>query len=128
MNFFFDANISRRIANMVAALCEDVHVVLHITQHKSFIHNNNESGGNSTPDIEWITTLGESEEDWKIISGEANIIDTAHERAALIESRLTFFSLDRNWAKASATEQAWKMVKIWDEIVRHASDPGQSLY
>jgi hypothetical protein len=46
----------------------------------------------------------------------------------LIKSGLTFFCLDRNWSKAKASEQAWKIVKIWDDIVKLAQQPGQSIY
>jgi hypothetical protein len=133
MNFFFDANISYRIANMVAALCEDSHRIVHITQHNDFVHNNvcNATGkviGNKTPDLEWIPKLGESNLDWKVISGDMDIIDTAHERAMLLASRVTVFACDHNWAKLFAPEQAWKMVKLWEEVVRHAQLPGPALY
>ncbi len=57
-----------------------------------------------------------------------DIIDTAHERAALLESRLTLFACDHNWEKIKAAEQAWKLVKLWDDIVRHAEMPGPALY
>jgi hypothetical protein len=57
-----------------------------------------------------------------------NNIDTAHERAALIDSGLTFFAFDRHWSKAKASEQAWKLVKIRDQIVSFAAAPSPSLY
>jgi hypothetical protein len=133
MNFFFDANMSYRIADMIAALCQDAHTIFHITRHKDFAHNNifSPNGriiGNNTPDIEWMRKLGGSGIDWKIISGDMDIIDTAHERAALLECRLTFFACDHSWTKIKAPEQAWKIVKLWEEIVRHAELPGPSLY
>ena len=40
MNFFFDANISFRIVNAIAALHGDHHNCVHITQHGNFLHNN----------------------------------------------------------------------------------------
>jgi PIN domain-containing protein len=128
MNFFVDADISYRFTKMLAALSQGYHEVVHITEHKDFAHNNNQPGGNSTPDIEWITKLGTSGIDWTVISGEADIIDTAHERAALIQSGLTLFSLDHNWGKVTFAEQSWKIVKIWTEIVRHAEMPRPALY
>ena len=128
MNFFVDADISYRFARMLSALYDGIHTIVHITEHTNFLHNNNQYGGNSTPDIEWITKLGASEIDWVAITGEANIIDTAHERAALIQSGLTLFSLDHNWDKVGFVEQSWKIVKIWNEIVRHAEMPRPALY
>ena len=133
MNFFFDANISFRLANMVAAMCEDFHNVVHITQHEDFKHNNvyGPTGrlmSNKTKDLEWMPKLGESGLDWKIISGDMDIIDTAHERAMLLASGLTLFACDHNWGKIHAHEQAWKLVKLWEEIVRHAEAPGPALY
>ena len=128
MNFFFDANISIRISKMLAVYNEGFHEIVHITQHKDFMHNNTGTGGNTTPDEEFLEKLSGSGRDWKIISGDNKIITTAHQKAALIESGLTFFCLDRNWSKAKASEQAWKIVKIWDDIVDRARKPGQSIY
>lgn len=133
MNFFFDANMNRRYARMLSELCDGRHAVVHITEHPDFIHNNKYSDlnkliGNNTPDIEWIRKLATSGLDWKIVSGESDIIDTAQERAALLESGLTFFSMDHNWGNAGASEQAWKLVKIWDQIVRCSEATTPTLY
>jgi PIN like domain len=129
MNFFFYANVSLRISKMLAAYNEGVHEIVHITQHPDFKRNNvNDLGGNTTPDEEFLEKLSKSGLDWKIISGDNRIINTAHQRAALIASGLTFFCLDRNWSKAKAAEQAWKILKIWDEIVKRGREPGQAIY
>lgn len=133
MNFFFDNNMAHKIADMIAAFCQDSHTVIHITKHEDFVPNNIVSPngkiiGNNTSDIEWIQKLGASGKDWKIISSDMDIIDTAHERAALLESGLTFFACDHIRGKIKAAEQAWKIVKLWDEIVRNAETPGPSLY
>lgn len=128
MSFFFDANISIRICKMLAAYAENEHAVVHITQHDDFLHNNHPAGGNTTPDEEFLRVLPASGRDWKIISGDSRIINTAHQKAALIASGLTYFCLDRNWTRARASEQAWKIVKIWDDIVRLAAQPGQAIY
>jgi hypothetical protein len=128
MNFFFDANTSWRISNMLAAYTEGLHQVVHITKHSDFLHNNTPIGGNNTPDEEFLEKLSQGGLDWKIISGDNRIINTAHQRAALIKSGLTFFCLDRNWSRARASDQAWKIVKLWDDIVGLARQPGQSIY
>jgi len=133
MNFFFDANMNRRYARMLSSLHEGEHHIIHITEHKNFAHNNvfSTNGtliGNSTKDIEWIDTLGRSGIEWKIISGEADIIDTAQERAALIASRLTFFSMDHNWNRLKAADQAWKLVRIWEQLAESARTAEPTLY
>jgi hypothetical protein len=128
MNFFFDVNMSWRIAKMLAAYEEGLHQVVHITQHEDFKHNNTLIGGNTTPDEEFLEKLPQSKLDWKIISGDKRIITTPHQRVTLYKSGLTFFCLDRSWGKAGTPEQAWKIVKLWDEIVRLARQPGQSIY
>jgi hypothetical protein len=125
--------MSHRIANMLAAFCEDSHNLVHITKHTDFVHNNVYSAngkviGNKTHDVEWMRKLAESRMNWKVISGDMDIIDTAYERAALIEPRLTLFVCDHTWARIKAPEQAWKIVKLWDEIVRYAEAPNPSLY
>ena len=50
MRFFFDANISIRISNLLVAYNEGLHEIVHITKHPDFKHNNKETGGNTTPD------------------------------------------------------------------------------
>jgi len=133
MNFFFDANMNRRYARMLSSLHEGEHDIIHITEHQAFIRNNVFSPGgtligNNTKDVEWIGTLGRSGIEWKIISGEADIIDTAQERAALIESRLTFFSMDHNWNRLRAADQAWKLARIWEQLVEAARTAEPTLY
>jgi hypothetical protein len=127
MNFFFDADISWRFSNMIKSLEEGNHIVTHITQDERFSHNNNQFG-NSTPDTEWLTVLGKDQAVWKVISGDTSIIDTAHERAALTESGLTFFAFDASFHNANRYEQAAKLIRIWTEIVRYASVPEQGIY
>ena len=61
MNFFLDANISVRISKMLAAYNEGIHEIIHITQHEDFKHSNvNNSGGNTTPDEEFLEKLASS--------------------------------------------------------------------
>jgi hypothetical protein len=68
MNFFFDANISSRISKMLAALYAGEHIIIHITEHPDFLHNNNKYG-NSTPDIEYIEKLSKDNKVWAVVSG-----------------------------------------------------------
>ena len=128
MNVFVDANISDRLSRMLAIYCENKHNIVHITEHPDFTHNNDKRGSNNTPDIEWIRKLGASREEWKVLTAESDIIDTAHERAALIESGLTLFSFDKHWDDGGFPAQGWKIIKVWGEIERHAMMPGPALY
>jgi hypothetical protein len=127
MNFFFDMNISYRISNMLAALYDDTHNIVHITQDSRFVQNNR-LRGNTTSDIDYLALLGADDKPWNVISGDCDIVDTAHERAALIKSGVTFFAFDKHWPKSGAADQPWKIAKIWSEIVRHANQPGPGLY
>jgi hypothetical protein len=120
MNFFIDNNISYRIAKMLAGLTDGEHIIRHITEDPRFSEN--------TRDIIWIHTLGKDNIIWNVISGDADIIDTAVERAALIQAKLAFFCMDHNWGKAKIADQAWKIVRIWPEIVRYATNPEPTLY
>ena len=127
MNFFFDADISWRYANMVAALEDGSHDVTHITKDARFSHNNN-AYGNSTPDVEWLTVLGNDRVDWKVISGNTAIISTPHERAALIDSGLTFFAFDDNFNNANFYKQAEKLIRIWPQIIKFSAATEQTIY
>ena len=71
MNFLFDANISWRLCDMLGALEQGEHRVLHIRKHSILMHNNNEFG-NSTPDTEWLSVLGQERPIWTVISGDTS--------------------------------------------------------
>lgn len=112
---------------MMAALEDGNHKIVHITKHPSFMHNNNQYG-NSTPDVEFLKTLGSDSVRWIVISADSEILHSAHERAALNESGLTFFALDYHFEKCGAYEQAAKLTKVWPEILQHAQASHSSIY
>lgn len=112
---------------MIAGLEDGIHRVVHIKNDDRFKHNNNKYG-NSTRDVEYLTVLGSDSIPWIVLSGDCDIVDTAHERAALVNSGLTFFAFDDHWGRATAYEQAVKLVKIWTDIVRYAAAPECGIY
>jgi hypothetical protein len=81
MNVFFDANTSWRISDMLAAYTRGLHEVIHIKKHTDFTHNNTSTGGNTTPDEEFLEKLPHSGLDWKIKYGDPRIKKTPPHRA-----------------------------------------------
>jgi hypothetical protein len=126
-HYFFDADMSWRLSNMISALEDGIHEVIHITQDQRFSHNNNKYG-NNTPDIEWLNVLGKDSVEWTAISGDTNIIDTAHERAALVASGITFFAFDDHFSNSQAYDQAFKLIRMWPDIIRHSAISEPAIY
>jgi hypothetical protein len=128
MHFFFDAQISYQLCNMLAALEEGgLDRFVHITKHPAFAHNNNECG-NSTPDDVWLRVLGNEAQRWIVLSGDSAILETPHERAALTRSGLTFFAFDARFQTVNIYEQALKLIKMWPQIKAKAIEDPPVLY
>lgn len=72
-----------------------------------------------TPDIEWITKLGE-EGDWIVISGDTRITRNPTEKRAWIESTLTGFFLAEPWMNDQYWKKTAALVKWFPEIARQA--------
>ena len=115
-----DNNISRHLTNAVSILNHSKHLVRHITEDPRFTER--------TEDLVWMPNLAEDNISWIVMSGDANIIDTAQERAMLLKCRLMFFCMDKYWMKTRIEDQTWKFFKVWSEIERHSRNPEPSLH
>ena len=111
MRFFFDRNMSPRLAAMVDIYERD-HVVTH--------HDDDGRFNPKTTDIEWITTLAGDSPPWIILSGDGRILKNKVELAALNEAKLTFFCMSKIWSHMEIHEYSWKFIKIWPDIVELA--------
>lgn len=116
MRFFFDRNMSLRIARMVGAFERE---------HTAQAHDDDPRFANTTPDIEWIQALGADDPTWIVISGDGRILKNKAELQALKEARLTFVCMTKQSMHIRIYEYAWKFMKVWPEIVENAggTDP-----
>lgn len=119
MRFFFDRCVPIRIARMVAAY-ESSHTVRHLDEDTRFASN--------TSDVEWLGTLAKDDPTWVVISGDAKILRDRVERSALDKSGLKFFCLDKGWGAMDFHERAWKIIRIWPEIVDSALHRKERIY
>lgn len=124
MKFFFDNNISPRIARALRELVEGEHEVCHLRDR--FKPN--------SPDPEWISQLGR-EGGWILITGDLRIRRRTAERLALNQARLTSFFMAKGFAptpneRAGNSDWFWEQVKWivqkWPLIVEQARrvEPG----
>lgn len=109
MKFFFDRNIAQQFARMIDAF-----------DSVNTIRPHDDMFDPKTTDIEWMQKLGEEDEQWFVLSGDIRILRREKELLALRSSELTFFSLARGWMNMELEIQAWKLVKIWPDIVAEA--------
>ena len=110
MKFFFDNNLSPKLARSLDALAEPEHRVTHLRQRFP---------GN-TSDVEWMSALA-AEEDWIIVSGDLRIRNNPHEVAAWKKAGHTTFFLKQGWLDLGPWDQMWKLAKAFPELVDTAS-------
>lgn len=111
MRFFFDNNLSTKLAKSVHLLVEPEHQVVHLKDR--FAAN--------TIDETWMAALA-SESDWVIISRDLQIKKNRHEVEAWRAAGHTTFFLKAGWINLPFWTQAWKFVKCFPEIIAAASN------
>ncbi len=118
MRFFLDNCIAPRIARALHAASHPNHEVVHLQ----------EKFPPDTADEDWFAQLSE-ERDWIIISGDAKISRSAHEKQAWLQSKLTVFFLTKGWMNIPPYEQLSKLSHCFPEIVKHCekASPGSSF-
>jgi PIN like domain len=111
MRFFFDRNMSPRLARMI-----DVYDIEHTVRH----HDEDPRFHKQTPDTEWMRTLAGDDPAWVVVSGDGRILRNKAERAVLREANLTFFYLTAQWTHMKVYEFAWKFLKVWPVLIDNA--------
>lgn len=105
MNFFFDNNLSPRLARGLNELeGEHGYEVVHLRDR----FNPN------TSDEEWMAAL--SDESWCIVTADFRISKTPHEVEAWKESGHIVFFLKRSWLKIDFWDRAATFIKRWPQI------------
>jgi hypothetical protein len=110
LNFFFDRNVSVRLARMIHG-----YDPLHTIEH------HDDAFERTAADIDWMKALAARREGWFIVSGDLAILRNKAEAAVLRESRLTFFALKKGWLNLDFHVQACKLLKVWPKIVEQAA-------
>lgn len=107
MNFFFDNNISPKLARAIDALEGDGgNSVTHLRERFAV----------NASDEDWISSLGQ-ESGWVVVTSDYRITKNPHEIRAWQESGLTVFFLRKSWLHITLWEQAWQLIKRWPQIV-----------
>jgi hypothetical protein len=104
---FFDNCIAPRIARAMHAAVHPDHEVIHLQD--KFVAD--------IPDEDWFGKLS-AEGDLVIISGDAKISRSVHEKQAWLQSKLTVFFLTKGWMNIPPFEQLSKLSHCFPEIVK----------
>ena len=72
-----------------------------------------------TPDTTWIPSLGERDPKPIIIGGDGRILKNKAECAALRQADLSFVYLTSGWTNLEWSVFAWKIIKVWPDVVRN---------
>lgn len=109
MRFFFDNNLSPKLARSLDALVRPEHQVVHLK----------EKFPADTSDVAWMHSLAK-EPDWVIISGDLQIRRNPHEIKAWQEAGHTTFFLKKGWIDLPFWDQAWKFAKVFPDLMKAA--------
>ena len=83
--------------------------IRHLTDHFS----------KGTPDTTWLNSVARWDPKPTVIGGDGRIIRNRVERAALRTADLSFIYLASGWTNLEWAVFAWKIVKVWPDIVRN---------
>ncbi len=107
MRIFLDRNISSRTTKLLR--CFDT--TCQIDHHDDHFDQN-------TPDTEWIQHVSLWRPIPAVLCGDGKILTRKHELAVLKGSGLTFIHLAKHWTTVSWEGFAWRIIKVWPEIVK----------
>ncbi|MGA8658846.1 MAG: DUF5615 family PIN-like protein [Chthoniobacterales bacterium] len=118
MRFFFDNNLSPKIARALNCLVQPEHEVIHLRERFA----------PGTPDAEWMRILA-GEMDWVIISADTAISRNPHEVQAWKEAGHPIFFFKHSLAQQPFWQQASRLCRVFPDIIRLASraGPGDSF-
>lgn len=113
MNFFFDHNLSPRIARALSELFKDEHIIVALRdKFKSDV-----------TDVEWMRGLS-AEGRWVIISGDRKIRKNSAEFHTFRNSPLVGFFMAKSLYKATVVRQTERILNQWPDIVALAGAVG----
>lgn len=74
----------------------------------------------ATPDLTWITGLGEHGDDWYVVSLDKFRKSKGAEREALRRAGHTTYVLDKSWGGFQYWAKVVQLVQWWPRILEHA--------
>jgi len=95
--------------------------MLDIFDRKNTVEHHDDHFDENTSDIEWLGTIAKWDPKPVVVSSDLRILRNPAESQALRGTELTFFALEKQWPQFSWEEWAWRMVKVWPLVVRHAN-------
>jgi hypothetical protein len=109
VRFFFDNNISPKIAHTLNCLVQPQHEVIHLRDRFD----------PATPDTDWMTKLA-SELDWVIISADTAISRNPHEVEAWKQAGHPIFFFKHSLLHQTFWQQASRLCHVFPDILRLA--------
>jgi hypothetical protein len=116
-HFFFDRNISPRMASIIDIFDRDNTIIHHDQRFDP-----------STPDEDWLGAITQYDPVPVVVSGDARILTDPAQSQVLRGLSITFFALERGWLSLKWHDYAWKFVKVWPRIAGAATPRRPSVY
>ena len=106
MNYFFDENFAPPLVRAIGSLHSrnGPHDTIDSSRDRDFV---------GMDDLPWIEALVNTQIAWVILTRD----QMRHERFAVQNSGFNWFIFSRGWASPPFWGQAWKLVKLWPDVV-----------
>ncbi|MBN2020637.1 MAG: hypothetical protein JW749_10490 [Sedimentisphaerales bacterium] len=108
MIFFFDECISEYAARMLGSF-----------DRRNEMRASIDNFDKGTPDEEWLPKVSSWGDRTVVVSGDARILRNQVQRQVLKECKIAFVYLAPGWTKLPWEEYAWRIVKVWPDIVKN---------
>lgn len=111
MIFFFDECVPEAAARLIGVFDLD-HEVRHAVDRFD----------RGTPDTEWMPKVASWDGDPVAVCADGRILKNKAERQVLKECKLMFVYLAPVWTHTPWHDYAWKLVKVWPQVVQSVEE------
>ena len=105
-----DENFTPKMAQLLSAF-DRTYTITPLTDHFA----------RSTPDVDWMRGLSTWDPAPAVLCGDGRILRNRVERTVLKEADLMFVYLASGWTNIPWPVQAWKIIKVWPDIIKEVS-------
>lgn len=115
MTFFADENFTIHGVRLLEAF-DLQNEIRHLT----------DSFDKGTPDVEWLGGVSTWIPKPIVVGGDGRILRNKVERQALRDADLSFVYLAPGWTNLRWQDMAWKLVRIWPDVVKNVERSRQA--
>ena len=119
MIYLFDENIPKPLVEILEKAYDrrKVNQFIHLT----------ELFGQGSSDPKWIEDVSKWKDKPLVVTGDNRILKTPVNKAALLQSGLSFVFIPKDFPRMIFESQVWSLITIWDELISKLSEPKEPV-